>query len=71
MNTRKVNTSFNSASVRKPVSIQRQIRNSVNNKKGLRVVKCIFNSGWDIELPNGIHHHVNTDGDMIRYVKDY
>jgi hypothetical protein len=71
MNTRRVNTHFNSASVRKTSSIEWQIKNAVNNKKGLKVSKNMFSNGWSIELPNGSYHNSPNDADMVNFVKGY
>lgn len=71
MNTRRINTSFNSASVRKTSSIEWQIKNAINNKKGLNVYKNMFTSGWSICTPNGVAHHAETDSDMVNFVKGY
>lgn len=71
MNTRRVNTHFNSASVYKPSSIQCQIKNAVNNKKGLKVDKNMFSDSWSITMPNGTVHFSPNDGDMVRFVREY
>ncbi len=40
-------------------------------KKGLRVMKNTFLTGWSIELPNGSSYHAKTDHDMITYIQGY